>query len=193
MPAEVPDDLQRLVQAIADCEREAASLVAGLDAGDIRRPPAGGWSVAECLDHVAAANRVYLAAMRPSAERARRHGRLRRGPARPGLIGAWFVRTMEPPVTRPMQNPKQIQPRSQPPLADAYGSLLASHVEFRAFLDQVADLDLAHIHFPNPFVRGVRFSLATGVHVIPAHERRHLWQARRVLQTAPAVDGVFSG
>jgi hypothetical protein len=34
--------------------------------------------------------------------------------------------------------------------------------------------------FVNPFIRGVRFSLATGLRVIAAHERRHLWRARNV-------------
>ena len=33
---------------------------------------------------------------------------------------------------------------------------------------------------------GIRFSLATGLHVIPSHERRHLWQARRVREAALA-------
>ncbi len=46
----------------------------------------------------------------------------------------------------------------------------------RAFLRAHADLDLAAVRFPNPFLRGVRFSLATGLHVITAHKRRHLWQ-----------------
>jgi hypothetical protein len=36
------------------------------------------------------------------------------------------------------------------------------------------------VRFPNPLVRGLRFSLATGLHVIAAHERRHLWQAWRI-------------
>jgi hypothetical protein len=31
-------------------------------------------------------------------------------------------------------------------------------------------------------VRGIRFSLATGLHVITAHERRHLWRGWRVRQ-----------
>jgi hypothetical protein len=47
-----------------------------------------------------------------------------------------------------------------------------------------ADIDLARVTFPNPFIRGVRFSLATGLHVIAAHERRHLWQAWRVRHAA---------
>jgi hypothetical protein len=40
------------------------------------------------------------------------------------------------------------------------------------------------VRFPNPFIRGVRFSLATGLHAIAAHERRHLWQAWRVRRAA---------
>lgn len=49
--------------------------------------------------------------------------------------------------------------------------------DVRAFLSHNADLDLAGIRFPNPFVRGIRCSVATGLHVIAAHERRHLWRA----------------
>jgi hypothetical protein len=46
------------------------------------------------------------------------------------------------------------------------------------------------VRFPNPFIRGVRFSLATGLHVIASHERRHLWQVWRVRQAAaPAAAG----
>jgi hypothetical protein len=45
-------------------------------------------------------------------------------------------------------------------------------------------VDLRGTRFVNPFVRGVRFSLATGLHVILAHERRHLWQAWRVRREA---------
>ena len=33
----------------------------------------------------------------------------------------------------------------------------------------------------------VRFSLATGLHVITAHQRRHLWQAWRVRRAAEAA------
>ena len=54
----------------------------------------------------------------------------------------------------------------------------------RAFLRRYADIDLAAVRFPNPFVRRVQFSLATGLHVVAAHERRHLWQAWRVRRAA---------
>jgi hypothetical protein len=182
-----PQDIKALEAALGEAERDARTLVSGLGEGiGAWRAGAGSWSVAECLDHLAIANRVYLHAMQPAAERAAREGRRRRRPARPGLIGGWFVRSLEPPVKPRMKGkaPRSIQPRHAPPLQDAIGAFLSSQDEVRAFLRTYAEIDLVGVRFPNPFVRGVRFSVATGLHVIAAHERRHLWQAWRVRQAA---------
>lgn len=182
-------EIERLARELDDAERDARTLVDGLtEARAAWRAAPGSWSVAECLDHIATANRVYLAAMRPPAEAALANGRMRRRPAEPGLIGRWFVRTLEPPE-RPNRNkmkaPQKIRPRTAPALADAFAAFLASQDEARAFLRTYAHIDLAGVRFPNPFVRVVRFSLATGLHVIPAHERRHLRQAWRAREAAP--------
>jgi len=185
MNATSPAEVLALEEALNAAERDARALVAGLteEQGAWRAEP-GSWSVAECLDHLAVANRVYLRAMQPAAERAVAEGRRRRRPARPGLIGGWFVRSMEPPVKTKGKAPKKIRPRTSPALADAFDQFLASQEEVRTFLRRYADIDLAGVRFPNPFIPGVRFSLATGLHVIPAHERRHLWQASNVRQAA---------
>lgn len=182
-----PHDIAILENAFDAVERDARALVTGLsERSGAWRPDANSWSVAECLDHLAVANRVYLRAMQPVAERTLMQGRRRRGPAQPGVIGRWFIRTLEPPVTSRFKRvaPERIRPRRAPSLGDSIGQFLASHDEVRAFLRRYADIDLAGARFPNPFVRGIRFSLATGVHVIAAHERRHLWQASRVRQAA---------
>jgi hypothetical protein len=57
----------------------------------------------------------------------------------------------------------------------------------RAFLIEYADLDLAAVRFPNRFVRGIRFSLATSLHVTTVHQSRLLWQAWRVRRAAEVV------
>ena len=74
-----------------------------------------------------------------------------------------------------------------PPLAEAFADFLASHNNVCGFLRANAQLDLAGVRFPNPFLPGLRFSLATGLHVIAAHERRHLWQAWRVRRGAEGL------
>jgi hypothetical protein len=184
-------EVAALEEALAANERDAQTLVAGLtEAQGGWRPEPASWSIAECLDHLATANRVYLDAMTPPAARALAEGRCRRRPALPGVIGRWFIGSLEPPaqLLSRRKAPRLITPRDAPPLADAMAAFLASQAGVREFLRRYADIDLAGVRFPNPFVRGLRFSLATGLHVIAAHERRHLWQAWRVRRGMEEVE-----
>ena len=141
MEANHPPDIVALEAALDANERDARSLAADLteESGTWRSEP-GSWSVAECLDHLATGNRVYVHAMQGPAERAAAQKQVRRGPARPGLIGGWFVKTLEPPVT-PMfkgKAPRLIRPRISPGLADAFGAFLASQNDVRRFLRRTA-------------------------------------------------------
>ena len=85
--------------------------------------------------------------------------------------------------------PKKIRPRVSPSLHDVADRFLASQDEIRRFIRLYHGIDLAGTTFPNPFIKGVRFSLATGLHVLAAHERRHLWQAWRVREAATSAAG----
>lgn len=186
----LPADLLELEIDLDAAERDARRIITGLPTNlGSWHPEAGSWSVAECLEHIALSNRAYLAAMHVAAEQARSQNRLRRGPARPGLFGSMVVRSFEPGArtnVRP-RAPREIVPREAPPLDDAFAAFLASQDELRTFVRQHADLDLAGVTFPNPFIRGIRFSLATGLHLLTAHTRRHLEQARRARAAAEAA------
>jgi hypothetical protein len=178
----LPSDLHDLLDQLAAADRGSDALVARLDERTgTARPAEGAWSVAECLDHLATTNRVYLAALHDGAKVARQRGRLRRGPARPGLLGRWFARMQEPPVRARMRTLRSIQPRPSPTLGDALTAFRASQDALRRFVAENADLDLAGARFRNPLAGGLPvFSLASGLHIMAAHERRHLWQAGRV-------------
>jgi hypothetical protein len=186
-------DIDALDAQLVAASRDAASLVEGLgeDLGTWRAAP-GVWGVADCLDHLGTANTVYLRAMVEPARRARQQGRLRQRPALPGLFGGWFARLLEPPAKSMSKSkaPHLIQPHPSPTLADGYTAFTTSQDGVRAFLRDHADLDLARIRFPNPLVRGVAFSLASGLHIIAAHDRRHLWQAWRARAAAELAQGV---
>ena len=184
-------ELQALEEQLDAAQRDAQAVVSGLsEERGHWRPQAGSWGVSECLDHLASTNRVYLEAMRPVALRAQKQGRKRKGPAMPGRLGRFFVKSLEPPVKPSFRGraPRNIQPRSESSLAEALESFLMSQDEVRAFLRENEELDLAGVHFRNPFLPLLRFSLATGLHAIAAHERRHLWQAWRVRRGAEETE-----
>ena len=196
MTTDPPDAGIAALEAAFDAvERDTRALLAGVSETRGRWQPApGAWSVAECLDHLATTNRVYLGAMEPVSEQALADGRARRGPVRPGLVGGWFARWLEPPA-RPLlrtRAPRAIRPRVAPPLDDAAAQFFASHHDVRAYLARFGGIDLTGVTFPNPLIPGVRFSLATGLHILAAHERRHLWQAWRVRRAAEQHAGIPS-
>ena len=112
MAEALPPDLQDLADQLDAADREARALVVDLDDAQANWQPDGGasWSVAQCLDHLAVTNRTYVEAMEEALPRARGRGRVRRGPARPGILAALFVRSLEPPVRRRTRNPRVIAP-----------------------------------------------------------------------------------
>ncbi|MBV9888803.1 MAG: DinB family protein [Acidobacteria bacterium] len=188
MPADIQSlpELKLLYDSYSAVYADAQLFMSGVtEAQAAWRPSPAAWCIAECLDHLALTNRIYIRAMQCAAAAARGANKLRRRPALPGFLGAWFVRSLEPPIKLKIKSPKSIKPRTAPALADASTAFLASHTEAQNFLRANADLDLAAISFANPFLKGVRFTLATGLYVIPAHERRHLHQARAVLNAMP--------
>lgn len=192
MDSNLPADLRNLHDQLDAAERDARALVAGLsEQQGTWRPHVGSWSIAECLDHLATGNRIYLQAMQEPAARARARGRHRSRPVKPGLIGQLVVRMFfEPPPKwwSRLKSPRSIRPRTARSLAETFADFVTSQAGFRAFLVAQADLDLTGIRFPNPFLRGIRFSIATGLNVIAAHERRHLWQAWQVRRRLEHAD-----
>src|SRR5215469_5328802 len=168
-------DLQALDDQYDAALRDAQAVASGLsDERGCWRPELGSWSVAECLEHLTSTNRIYLGAIEPVALDARRRGRLRRGPAAPGFIGRFFVRSLEPPVKFKSRAPSVICSLNSCSLTEALISFTSAQDSVRAFLRTFGDIDLSGVRFRNPFIRGLNFSLATGLHNIAAHERRHL-------------------
>ena len=166
---------------LAAAAADAQAIAAGLDDATGRaRPADGGWSVAECLTHLAATTRVYLPVLNGAIARAHGGGRVSDRPFRLGIVGRWMVATMEPPVHRRLSAPRTIVPPSDVPLADALRDFLTTQDELRRCVSAAAGLDLAGVRVRSPLAPILRLSLGTCFAVITAHERRHLWQARRV-------------
>src|SRR4028119_77404 len=107
----LPDELRRILEDLDANERRVAELLSGLDDTTVNwRPDDRSWSTAQCIDHLNVAARVYQAAMEPALGVARRKGRTRRGPIRPGFFERWFLADLEPPPKRKPPAPSKIVP-----------------------------------------------------------------------------------
>jgi hypothetical protein len=178
----LPPELQRILDDIDEADRRGVAIAASC--GDEQfywRPHDGeGWSIAQCLDHLGVMNVVYGTSIRDGIEAARRRGSTRREPARPGYLGGKFVHSMEPPVTRRLRSPRNGTPAPMKERQIILEGYRAGHDLTRQLIADAATIDANRARFKNPFLPFVRFSIATGLFVIAAHDRRHLWQAEQV-------------
>jgi hypothetical protein len=177
----LPPALTALLEEIRACERAADRLVADLDDDVVnRQPPQGGWSIAQCLEHLTLINPIYLRGWHELTEEARRHGADPFRGLRPTLAARWFLRMMEPPSRMKMRAPRAISPSARVPREGLLERYVASHAPYLALVQSAAGVDVNRIVAPNALVPAVRMRLSTVLLVIPAHDRRHLWQASQV-------------
>lgn len=180
-----PDRVE-LMAELARLAFEASRLAAPLDEERFNWQPEPGksWSVGRCLEHLVRSNRLYLDAMEDVARAAAKtQGRCDPIPLDPGRLGRWFVGEMEPPPKRRMTSPKKSQPPSMCMKEATLVAFAGEQQRIIEFVRETACLDCNEIQFKNPFLYGLRvFNLATGMLVLAAHERRHLWQASQVVE-----------
>lgn len=176
-------DLQALLIAVDATEADARALASGLtDAQANWRPRGGaGWSVAQCLDHLAKINHFYVGHFLSVAERAAQEGRGPFAGMRPTWFGRKFLSVLEPPVKQKVKALKNVAPGASRPLGDALADYLGSHDPYRRLVHLANDIDVNVVGARNPFFKAFRVRMATALQVPPAHDRRHLWQARQVL------------
>jgi len=149
----------------------------------IWRPANGSWSVAECIEHVARGISQYLAPIRQAVAKGEPEAPTEDYLFVPGgWFSASFVKRIGPQVTMKFKAPGKIQPISVDPDV-AFEDLRRGHAETLRLLGETAHLDLNRIRFENPFLPVLRFTVATGFLILAAHGRRHLLQAKRVMQS----------
>jgi hypothetical protein len=179
----LPDELAALRRQLEDNTRTAETLVRGLSEAQLQwRPDERSWSIAQCLDHLAVANREYLGPMRHALTEARRRGGGSYRPIQPGWFSRWFIQSMEPPPRRKLPAPRKIVPALGKHGEEVKRDFFAAQSETLELLKEAAGVDLNRTRFVSPFFPLLRFTVGTGFLVIVAHERRHLWQAERILQ-----------
>lgn len=160
---------------------EADSLVAPLtDLQFTWAPAPGAWSVAQCIEHLNVTARVYLPNLDEGIADAIRRGLYAEGPFTYNWFGRFAVRSMEPPARIRVKTLKSFEPADYRPRHEIMAAFRAYQVQFIDRLRQANGLDLARARVRSPASPWIRLPLGSAFALMAAHERRHLWQARRI-------------
>jgi hypothetical protein len=175
-----PFRISDLAHELSRVDAEAQAFVAPLTDAQGNWQPGGGlqWSITQNLQHLAKTNRVYTDSMRAGlTSRTTTTVEDADLASVPGWFGRLFIWIMEPPPRFKVKTRPVVQPPSTGALQEALSDFIASQDVVRAFAREAGG-DL-YAKFTSPF-GPVRFRVGTGLLVLAAHTRRHIWQARQV-------------
>lgn len=173
-----PDEL------IAELERQssvAQALVQGRSEAVLNWQPKGGqgWSILQCLDHLAIMNAEYLKALQDAVARNEDQLEPRKVPIQPsGWFMRWWISTEEPPPRFKLPAPKKIQPSSKLTGAAA-GDFCGLQKQLADFVRKWGQADLGDLKIRDPIVP-IHLTVDTELLLVSYHNRRHLWQAANV-------------
>jgi hypothetical protein len=186
----MPAWCRRILSELDAADERAKALAGTLTPEQLnwKRQP-GEWSIGQCLEHLCISSDVYLPPVSDSLA-GQRAGKVEEITI--GWFGRWFIRSnIEPssPIKR-RRAPKKIVPAARVE-ASILSRFLESNRALRELVRRAADYDVNRIRFRNPFIPVIRFTVGTGLEILPKHQRRHLMQAESVRNSKefPGVRG----
>ncbi len=174
-------ELVQLKQELLDARERARKVAEGLKPDHWGMPPpAGGWSVAECLMHLNITSERYIPIIDEATRTLRSRGLTPNGALRRDLVG-WVLSTMfEPPVRVRVKTLAPFVPPRVDPMPEVLERFDYLQGELLQRLDRGNGLALDRQKVTSPFNARVKYNLYSTFRIITAHQRRHLWQAERV-------------
>lgn len=163
--------------------KEGVATFQNLTERELLRPaPDGGWSIAQCLDHLNSYGHYYPPLLKKKMLSRNEHP----APAkvyRSSMIGAYFIRMVDPETGKKKQKAfEQHQPLA---IRDAHAvtaEFIAQQEELLAILNQARTADLAAGAIPVSFFNWIRLKPGDLLLFLTAHNERHIIQAKKVLE-----------
>lgn len=177
--------LESLRKEFEAIRNDAASLVDGLSGAQLTwQPKPGAWSINQCLAHLNLIDGQALPHLFKAIQLGRQNGQTGAGPFRWSWFARTFISHVEPPSKTKVPAPKRFQPPAaeQPDPRETYLEFQRIQHDLSFLTGQADGLDLKGIKVPSPAGNWLKMSLGARLDLIGAHDRRHLWQARRVFE-----------
>jgi hypothetical protein len=175
--------LSRIATELEEARRLAHRLAEPLDEdGWATRPGPDRWSVAECLIHLNATSRGFLPLLRRAIAEGRGPGPRQSGPYRLNLVGRFLLWSVEPPVRFRVKTTAPFVPPAVEPRAVVLAEFDRLQNDLLVSLHEADGLRLGKLKITSPFDPRFKYNLYAAFRILPAHQRRHLWQAERVVE-----------
>ena len=175
----LPPELQQYADEFLQMKRESSDFLFGLSKQAFnKRPENGGWSTAECIDHLIVTGADYSDKIEEALNIVKEKNLKYSGTMKLTWFGKKFINFVEPPVRFKSKSPRKWKPDSAINKDKATAAYLQLQDRWVDLIIQSADWDISKVKLPSPATKMIRFSAFEILGVNSAHQRRHLHQAK---------------
>lgn len=138
------------------------------------RPPDGGWSIAQVLEHLIISDSLYLPELREIVT----NGKPGTGEWKSTITGGFIIRALQPASTRKTPAPRVFRPDE--PRADVVEACIQVKGALASLIEAAKGVDLRRNKLHSPVSKLIRINLGDAFMILAVHTQRHLQQIARV-------------
>lgn len=138
----------------------------------------GGWSIAQCLEHLNTYSQYYLPQIKKGLENA---SKTENKFFESSWLGAYFTKMMRPSSTKKYKAFKNHIPNENLDSAAVLAEFIEHQETLLSYLKQAQNVDLERIKIPISITKWIKLSLGDVFQFMIAHDERHIQQAKRNL------------
>ena len=183
MGGDIEADLLHLVAEMTTISDDARQSFGNLTAQQLNwKPSNDAWSVGQCFDHLISAHKAYIPIIEEVLKGKKQSTLWEKIPLLPNLFGKLLIKYLSPQSTRKLKAPAVFKPSSSSIDEGVIGRFVELQKELTLLMKRSEGLNLSQIKITSPAVRFVSYSLKDGYEIIVVHDKRHVQQAKRVLE-----------
>ena len=179
--SQIHPQLAAIVSELRRASEDAHTLATSVDESVfLTRPVESVWSMAECVAHLTLTTRAYLPIIDAALATP---GEVATDPSRPfkaDVMGRLLRWTIEPPYRMRVPTLPAFVPQSPDGRDTVLGEFDESQAQLVERVHAANGRELGRLRIVSPFNARMKYNLYSCFKVLPAHQRRHVWQACRV-------------
>lgn len=178
------EELSNLIEGTHANTREAQEVFGNLDSEQLNwKPSAEEWSVAQCFDHLIVTNSGYFPLIKKITGGQHKPSFKERLPLLPRAFGSIVLNAVQPEAQRKFKAIPKFQPSNSAIQGDIIARFHTHQEDVVKHMKMTEGLDLKKTIITSPVMSFMTYSLLDAFKILVAHERRHMAQARRVMDT----------
>ena len=177
----MPNDIEGVSSRLEQIAEDAQNSFSGLSNEQLNwKPAAESWSIAQCLDHLILSNEEFFPELDKLSAGSRTNTFWQKVSPLSGIAGAFLVSTLK----KDNQKVKTI-PKMTPP-SDIEEGIVERFIKHQSELIEKLHAtnksEWRKVVLTSPFVKIMTYRMDKGLEAVIEHERRHIRQAKRVME-----------